>query len=137
MCIHIGHEIDMWSFGCMLPELRFGGALFTGENELDQLGAIAEVLGPVPEDLVLVCNKPAYFDPDTLELVLPARKKTGKSRRVGSTPLNKLISRKKDKSFRAFVSMILAWRPEDRPLPMDAASHPWLSEAKDGDDEED
>ena len=40
---HSGTEIDMWSFACLLPELRTAVPAFAGESELDQLAAIAEV----------------------------------------------------------------------------------------------
>ena len=39
---HSGTEIDMWSFACLLPELRTAVPAFAGEGELDQLAAIAE-----------------------------------------------------------------------------------------------
>ena len=37
--------IDMWSFGCILAELYTGYPLFPGENELEQLACIMEILG--------------------------------------------------------------------------------------------
>lgn len=37
--------IDMWSFGCILAELYTGYPLFPGENEVEQLACIMEVLG--------------------------------------------------------------------------------------------
>lgn len=39
----IGAEIDMWSFACLLPELRTAIPAFAGESEADQLAAIVEV----------------------------------------------------------------------------------------------
>jgi dual specificity tyrosine-phosphorylation-regulated kinase 2/3/4 len=44
--------IDMWSFGCIIAELYTGFPLFPGENEIDQLAYIMEILG-VPEKEVL------------------------------------------------------------------------------------
>ena len=37
--------IDMWSFGCILAELYTGYPLFPGENEVEQLACIMEVMG--------------------------------------------------------------------------------------------
>lgn len=36
--------IDMWSLGCILAELYTGYPLFPGENEVEQLACIMEVL---------------------------------------------------------------------------------------------
>lgn len=44
--------IDMWSFGCILAELYTGYPLFPGENEVEQLACIMEILG-LPPNLVL------------------------------------------------------------------------------------
>ena len=43
-----GVEIDTWSLGCVLVEMHAGTPLFPGRDERDQLGKIAEALGPVP-----------------------------------------------------------------------------------------
>ncbi|KAG1462134.1 hypothetical protein G6F55_003144 [Rhizopus delemar] len=40
-----GLPIDMWSTGCILAELYTGRPLFPGENELDQLACIMQLLG--------------------------------------------------------------------------------------------
>jgi serine/threonine protein kinase len=40
--------IDMWSLGCILSELYTGYPLFAGENEVEQMQCIMEVLGVPP-----------------------------------------------------------------------------------------
>ncbi|VDP75263.1 unnamed protein product, partial [Schistosoma mattheei] len=50
--ISYGPPIDMWSLGCILPELYTGRPLFPGENENEQLACIMEVLG-LPSELQL------------------------------------------------------------------------------------
>lgn len=47
-----GHEIDMWSLGCILCELATGKALFPGENEQHQLSLFTEVLGYPPAGIL-------------------------------------------------------------------------------------
>ncbi|KAG0977216.1 hypothetical protein G6F29_010237 [Rhizopus arrhizus] len=48
--LEYGLPIDMWSTGCILAELYTGRPLFPGENELDQLACIMQLLG-VPKAL--------------------------------------------------------------------------------------
>lgn len=38
-------SIDMWSFGCIIPELLTGFPVFPGEDSFDQMTVIIEVLG--------------------------------------------------------------------------------------------
>ncbi|KAJ3448659.1 serine/threonine-protein kinase minibrain [Anaeramoeba flamelloides] len=47
-----GYAIDMWSFGCILVELRTGKPLFPGRNEFEQMAKIVEVLGIPPDDML-------------------------------------------------------------------------------------
>jgi dual specificity tyrosine-phosphorylation-regulated kinase 2/3/4 len=47
-----GHEIDMWSLGCLLCELAVGKALFQGENERHQLALYTEALGHPPAHIM-------------------------------------------------------------------------------------
>jgi serine/threonine protein kinase len=44
--------IDMWSFGCILAELYTGYPLFPGENEVEQLACIMEVMGLPPNNVL-------------------------------------------------------------------------------------
>jgi dual specificity tyrosine-phosphorylation-regulated kinase 1 len=51
----------MWGLGCILVEMHTGEPLFSGENELDQLAKISEVLGLPPEQMVLRSPKAKRF----------------------------------------------------------------------------
>lgn len=43
--------VDMWSVGCIMAEMARGDTPFKGENEIDQLLKIFEMLGrPCPEE---------------------------------------------------------------------------------------
>lgn len=57
--------IDMWSFGCILAELFLGTPLFSGENEVEQMSLIMEVLGVPPRDLLIKGSRAkAFFGTD-------------------------------------------------------------------------
>jgi len=45
-------SIDMFSLGCILAELYTGYPLFPGENEVDQLACIMELLGLPPNHVL-------------------------------------------------------------------------------------
>ena len=54
---------DMWSFGCVLFELKYGRHLFSGRTEREELASFMEVLGPVPRTMVDASPiKESYFD---------------------------------------------------------------------------
>nr|XP_009479716.1 PREDICTED: dual specificity tyrosine-phosphorylation-regulated kinase 4 [Pelecanus crispus] len=63
----LGHPyamaVDMWSLGCIMAELYTGYPLFPGENEVDQLACIMEVLGLPPADFIQAASrKRTFFD---------------------------------------------------------------------------
>nr|CAH0098640.1 unnamed protein product [Daphnia galeata] len=58
-----GPPIDMWSFGCILAELYTGYPIFPGENEIEQLACIMEVLDVPPDNVVgHASRKRLFFD---------------------------------------------------------------------------
>ena len=74
--------IDMWSLGCILAELFTGYPLFPGENEVEQLACIMEVLGVPPRKLVGECSRrKAFFDSTGNPRIVP------NSRGKGQRPL--------------------------------------------------
>uniref|UniRef100_A0A8D0LCH3 dual-specificity kinase n=1 Tax=Sphenodon punctatus TaxID=8508 RepID=A0A8D0LCH3_SPHPU len=53
--------IDMWSLGCIMAELHTGYPLFPGENEVEQLACIMEVLGLPPADFIQNASRRRTF----------------------------------------------------------------------------
>ncbi|CAG0903947.1 unnamed protein product, partial [Cyprideis torosa] len=56
-----GTPIDMWSLGCILAELYTGFPLFPGENEVEQLACIMEVIGLPPTNVVMSAPRRRLF----------------------------------------------------------------------------
>lgn len=77
-----GHEIDLWSLGCIFAELLNPEPLFPGTSDIDQLSKIINTLGDVTEATWPGCSKlPDYGkisfkpieNPHGLETHLPNR----------------------------------------------------------------
>lgn len=133
--------IDMWSLGCILPELLTGCPLFPGEEEHDQLARIMEVLGMPPKRLLDVSKRsrtffsskghPRYCSVTStgdgrLELTgsLSAQ---GKMRGPPkSRDLSVVLKGCSDSLFLDFLRRCLEWEPSQRLTPTQALRHGWL-----------
>ena len=121
-----GKEIDMWSLACILPELRYGDPLITGQSEADQLCATAEVIGPPPEEMLLQTKKTDKLG-ITGGVLSYTIKRNGKARKASSRPISKLVSRRTDAQFREFLAACLTWDPKERFTPRAALQHSWIT----------
>ncbi|XP_058446859.1 dual specificity tyrosine-phosphorylation-regulated kinase 2 isoform X2 [Malaya genurostris] len=119
-----GTPIDMWSLGCILAELYTGYPLFPGENEVEQLACIMEVLGIPPDDLInTATRRRLFFDSRGIPRCITNSK--GRKRKPASKTISQAL-RCNDTVFIDFVSKCLEWDPKKRMTPEEAARHEWL-----------
>lgn len=108
-----GHEIDVWSMGCVIAEMFIGEPIFTGKNSKDQFVKIMSVLGtPTPEDL-------AAMHP-TVQTNLPQIKPLGLKRRFKNP----------DPLMLDLLSNILVYNPKKRLKPFEVLAHPYFDELR-------
>ncbi|XP_065163782.1 dual specificity tyrosine-phosphorylation-regulated kinase 4-like isoform X2 [Atheta coriaria] len=119
-----GTAIDMWSLGCILAELYTGYPLFPGENELEQLACLMEVLGTPSEEIInAATRKRLFFDSRGNPRCLTNSK--GRKRKPGSKNLA-IALRCNDTFFIDFISRCLEWNPRKRMTPEEALRHEWI-----------
>ncbi|XP_043278081.1 probable serine/threonine-protein kinase dyrk2 [Venturia canescens] len=120
-----GTPIDMWSLGCILAELHTGYPLFPGENEVEQLACIMEVLGLPPENLINhASRRRLFFDSKGNPRCITNSK--GRRRRPGNKNVAVAL-RSNDTLFVDFVSRCLEWDAKKRMKPDEAMRHEWLN----------
>ncbi len=108
-----GHEIDVWSMGCVIAEMFIGEPIFTGKNSKDQFVKIMTVLGtPTPEDI-------AAMHP-TIQTNLPQIKPTGLKKRFKNP----------DPLMLDLLSNILVYNPKKRLKPFEVLAHPYFDELR-------
>merc|ERR1719379_600627 len=118
--------IDMWSFGCILAELYTGYPLFPGENEVEQLACIMEVMGLPPQRMLEQgTRKKMFFDQNNNPRIVPNSR--GKKRRPSSKDLAGAL-RTTDIKFVEFLAGCLRWDPAERFKPDDALQHEWITD---------
>ncbi|XP_063231512.1 dual specificity tyrosine-phosphorylation-regulated kinase 2 isoform X2 [Bacillus rossius redtenbacheri] len=122
-----GTAIDVWSLGCILAELYTGYPLFPGENEVEQLACIMEVLGPPPKEVVAnASRRRLFFDSKGNPRCVTNSK--GRKRKPGSKDLA-LAIRCNDPVFVDFVARCLEWDAKKRLTPEEALRHEFLQSA--------
>mmetsp|Transcript_21928 Transcript_21928/g.36325 ORF Transcript_21928/g.36325 Transcript_21928/m.36325 type:complete len:662 (+) Transcript_21928:218-2203(+) len=119
--------IDMWSLGCILAELYTGYPLFPGENEVEQLACVMEVLGLPPKRLVdSSTRKKMFFDSQGNPRIVANSR--GKKRRPASKDMMSAI-KCNDPVFVSFLESCLRWDMRERATPEDGLQHEWILEA--------
>ncbi|XP_033003927.1 dual specificity tyrosine-phosphorylation-regulated kinase 4 [Lacerta agilis] len=133
----LGHPyatpIDMWSLGCIMAELYTGYPLFPGENEVEQLACIMEILGLPPADFIQTASRRrTFFDSSGTPKNLTNSR--GRIRNPNTKELSAVL-KTYDGAFLDFLKKCLVWKPSLRMTPEDAMHHswmqdPWLHKAK-------
>lgn len=136
-----GTSIDMWSLGCILSELVTGCPLLPGEDELDQLACIIELLGIPPKNVLDQSKRaknfinsrgyPRYCTattlPDGTVFLNGSRSRRGKMRgSPGSKQFTTALKGCDDPRFLDFIKKCLVWDPALRMTPTVALKHEWL-----------
>ncbi|XP_068957540.1 dual specificity tyrosine-phosphorylation-regulated kinase 4 [Petaurus breviceps papuanus] len=120
--------IDMWSLGCILAELYTGYPLFAGENEVEQLACIMEVLGLPPLYLIQTASRrQTFFDSKGFPKNITNNR--GKKRYPDSKDLT-MVLKTYDTSFLDFLKKCLIWDPALRMTPDQALKHVWIQESR-------
>lgn len=128
-----GVPIDMWSFGCIMAELHSGRPIFPGRDEKEQLLYQMEVLGAPPTSVVQTCSRRSSFFGKNCEPLFLNDKK-GRTRLPGSRALSKAVG-STDPVFLDFIAKCLAWDPNARMTPREAAHHEFITGVKPYEDE--
>ena len=116
--------IDMWSLGCILAELYTGYPLFPGENEMEQLACIMEILDVPPKRIVdASTRRKLFFDSSGNPRIVPNSR--GKKRRPATKDLSTAL-RCSDPLFLSFLDGCLKWDPKERLTPEQAQKHEWV-----------
>lgn len=121
--VKYGPPMDIWSFALIVVELLLGKPLFPGENELDQLSMIAEVLGSPNTGLVKQGKRRSEFFDENYKLKINRAVRT---RKPGSLPLAKAL-KSNDPVYEDFISRCLTWDPIARTTASQLLQHPWLN----------
>lgn len=120
--------IDMWSLGCILAELYTGYPLFPGENEVEQLACIMEILGKPPSGVLEPAGrKRLFFDSKGNPRSMTNSK--GKKRQVNGKELSAAL-KTNDSLFVDFLNRCLDWDPATRLTPDEAFQHEWIQEGR-------
>lgn len=110
--------------GCILAELYTGFPLFPGENEVEQLACIMEVLGLPPKVLISVARRRRLFF-DSRDAPRCITNTKGRKRSPGSKSLSQILHCQ-DRYFIDFLTRCLEWDPAERMTPDEAAHHEFL-----------
>jgi serine/threonine protein kinase len=124
--------IDVWSLGCIMVELFVGKPLFIGENAIQQLYRIIEVLGMPPESMLRRSAHLSKFFNRTPRGLEPTQNWPGRID-VGKNDLRKIITAKPEANqpqhvefFLDLVTRMLKWDPTERISPLEALNHPFV-----------
>lgn len=120
--IPYGPPMDVWSVALVIVELLLGRPLFPGDDEPEQLAMIAELLGPVPEQMLDQAKRRDEFFTEDNEML----NATVTAVRVPGTMNLKEILETNDDYLIDFLMKLLTWDPDARATASQAMQHPWI-----------
>lgn len=122
MSTNYGKPLDVWAIGCIMGELIDGKPLFPGDNELDQLFKIQNVLGPFPPELQGMLTKSGRHAGVNLTTM------KGKPETVEKRYLGKI-----SKKALSFLKGTLRLDPNKRMTIEEALEHPYFEDLRESD----
>lgn len=117
---HYNYKMDLWGVGCVFFEMMTLFPLFPGDDEMDQISKINDILG-TPSDSLLF-----YFQKHAIDVRCNFPHKTG----IG---INKFLSHVSNEC-QDLISKLLAYNPDERLTAKQALSHSYFKDLKKQDD---
>lgn len=115
--------VDMWSVGCIMAEFILGYPLFPGENELDQIAKIFNLLGPPTEE-----QWPGWRTLKHAETIQISHKASNKLREI-FPKVSFIGAATLSDSGLDLISKLLDFNPSTRITAKEAINHEWFSES--------
>ena len=117
-------KVDIWSLGCILPELLTGEVLFQNDSVQTLLARVVGILGPVPQRLLATGRHVhKFFTPDG---VVYEENDEGLGFLYPKKSSLRFRSHVDDEEFLDFCAWLLKVDPNERPTAEEALQHPWF-----------
>lgn len=117
---HYNYKMDLWGVGCVFFEMMTLFPLFPGDDELDQINKIHDILGTPSETLL------TNFQKHSTEIKYHFQPKIG----IG---INKFLTHTSVEC-QDIIGKLLTYNPEERFTAKQALNHPYFKDLKKQDD---
>jgi renal tumor antigen len=113
---YYNYKMDIWGVGCVFFEIMSLYPLFPGNNELDQIHKIHNIMGTPPTELL---NRLKKFGTH-MDFDFPVKQGTG---------ITKLLPHASPEAL-DLMTKLLTYNPEERPSAKQALKHPYFKEIR-------